>query len=57
MSKVKKVWVNSLFGRFKGIQDKDGVQLVGYPFGSYPEGKRIECPEDRITSRQSALGD
>jgi hypothetical protein len=59
MGEMKKVWVNSIFGTYKGIiikEDKDGrlatVQLVGYPFGSYPNGKDIIVPICKLTERK-----
>jgi hypothetical protein len=55
--KMKKVWVESIFGRYKGIVIKEAgriatVQLVGYPFGSYPNGKDVIVPINRLTERE-----
>jgi hypothetical protein len=53
---IEKVWVNSIFGCYKGIViERKGknakVQLVGYPFGSYPNGKELDIPTERLSER------
>lgn len=58
--KLEKVWVDSIFGRYKGIVIKKmgkiaRVQLVGYPFGSYPNGKDVNVPIIRLSPRGEDL--
>lgn len=54
---MKKVWVDTLFGKFKGVivseeRDEAVVQLVGYPFGSYPNDSEINVIKDNISERK-----
>ncbi|MHA1704084.1 MAG: hypothetical protein ACTSWK_17670 [Promethearchaeota archaeon] len=53
---MKKIWVKILFATYKAILIESRelfstVQLVGYPFGSYPNGKTIQVPNDRYFER------
>ena len=55
--KLRKVWVTNLFGTYKGLILKNEgnqleVELVGYPFGTHPNGKIIQVPSERISERE-----
>lgn len=53
---MKKIWVVSLFGRLKAVvpdlNKPEEVQIVGHPFGSYPNGKWMEVPIERQEVRE-----
>jgi len=55
--KLKKVWVNSIFGTYKGLilnkkENQATVELVGYRFGNHPNGKIIQVPLGRMSERE-----
>jgi len=61
MTPLKKVWVTSLFATLKGLVLSEcggeaQVELVGYPFGSHPNGKVITVPVSRLSQRQTLRG-
>lgn len=53
---MKKIWIQTLFEKHKGILIKKykhwaDVEFVGYPFGSHPNGLIKTVPLDRISRR------
>lgn len=53
---MKKIWIQTLFGNYKGLLlEKKGkwarVEFVGYPFGSHPNGLPKLVPLERISRR------